>query len=224
MSGVDPTRSIRVLVADDQAIVREGLATLLDLLPDVEVVATAADGVEAVAMTVLHRPDVVLMDLRMPRMDGVAATLRLRADLPEAAVLVLTTYADDESILAALRAGARGYLTKDAGRAELAAAIRAAAAGQTILSPEVGLKVIAATSVPSTGPAPETGASIRARFPLLTARESEVLALIAAGRGNPAIAAELYVSVATVKSHVNTIFAKLGVETRASAIALVSEA
>jgi len=221
---------IRVLVADDQAIVRDGLATLLSLLPDVEVVAMAADGAEAVDEAVRTRPDVVLMDLRMPRTDGVEATTRLHADLPAAAVLVLTTYADDESILAALRAGARGYLTKDAGRAELAAAVRAAAAGQTILAAEIGARVVdVATGASSPRDEQEAqtriaekGAALRGRFPVLTAREAEVLALIGAGRTNPAIADELFVSVATVKSHVNAIFAKLHLTSRAEAIALLA--
>ena len=220
------TGPIRVLVADDQAIVRDGLTTLLSLLPDVEVVATAADGAEAVEEAVRTRPDVVLMDLRMPRADGVEVTTRLRAGLPAAAVLVLTTYADDESILAALRAGARGYLTKDAGRAELAAAVRAAAAGQTVLAAEVGARVVDVATGVSSSPrdarVAEDAAVLRGRFPVLTAREAEVLALIGAGRTNPAIADELFVSVVTVKSHVNAIFAKLHLTSRAEAIVLLA--
>lgn len=208
---------IRVLVADDQAIIRDGLATVLGLLPDVEVVGTAADGAEAVRLAVLERPDVVLMDLRMPVLDGVAATARLRADVPDAAVLVLTTYADDESILAALRAGATGYLTKDAGRAELAAAVRSVARGQATFAAEVGATVIAAaTTSAATEPPADTLAS---RLPALTRREAEVLALIVAGLGNPEIATRLFVGVTTVKTHINAIFAKLGVRTRAEAIA-----
>lgn len=215
----DDAAPIRVLVADDQAIIRDGLATVLGLLPDIEVVGTAADGAEAVRLAVLEHPDVVLMDLRMPVLDGVAATARLRADVPDAAVLVLTTYADDESILAALRAGATGYLTKDAGRAELAAAVRSVARGQATFAAEVGATVIAAATT-SAATEPVTPAdTLASRFPALTRREAEVLALIVAGLGNPEIATRLFVGVTTVKTHINAIFAKLGVRTRAEAIA-----
>lgn len=210
---------IRVLVADDQAIIRDGLATVLGLLPDVEVVGTAADGAEAVMLAVLERPDVVLMDLRMPVLDGVAATARLRADVPDAAVLVLTTYADDESILASLRAGATGYLTKDAGRAELAAAVRSVARGQATFAAEVGAAVIAAATASATAEPVAPADALAARFPVLTRREAEVLALIVDGLGNAEIAGRLFVGVTTVKTHINAIFAKLGVRTRAEAIA-----
>ena len=215
----DDAAPIRVLVADDQAIIRDGLATVLGLLPDIEVVGTAADGAEAVRLAVLEHPDVVLMDLRMPVLDGVAATARLGVDVPDAAVLVLTTYADDESILAALRAGATGYLTKDAGRAELAAAVRSVARGQATFAAEVGATVIAAATT-SAATEPVTPAdTLASRFPALTRREAEVLALIVAGLGNPEIATRLFVGVTTVKTHINAIFAKLGVRTRAEAIA-----
>lgn len=219
----DDAAPIRVLVADDQAIIRDGLATVLGLLPDIEVVGTAADGAEAVRLAVLEHPDVVLMDLRMPMLDGVAATVRLRADVPDAAVLVLTTYADDESILAALRAGATGYLTKDAGRAELAAAVRSVARGQATFAAEVGATVIAAatTSAPDEPVSPAD--TLASRFPALTRREAEVLALIVAGLGNADIAARLFVGVTTVKTHINAIFAKLGVRTRAEAIARAAQ-
>jgi DNA-binding NarL/FixJ family response regulator len=133
---------IRVVVADDQAIVRDGLVTVLDLLPDVQVVGQASDGEQACALVAEVAPDVVLMDLRMPVLDGAAATRRIVAEHPSTAVLVLTTFADDASIMGALRAGARGYLTKDAGRAEVAAAVRAVARGQTTLAAEVGDRVI----------------------------------------------------------------------------------
>ena len=215
----DDAAPIRVLVADDQAIIRDGLATVLGLLPDIEVVGTAADGAEAVRLAVLEHPDVVLMDLRMPVLDGVAATARLGVDVPDAAVLVLTTYADDESILAALRAGATGYLTKDAGRAELAAAVRSVARGQATFAAEVGATVIAAATT-SAATEPVTPAdTLASRFPALTRREAEVLALIVAGLGNPEIATRLFVGVTTVKTHINAIFAKLGARTRAEAIA-----
>ncbi len=215
----DDTAPIRVLVADDQAIIRDGLATVLGLLPDIDVVGTAADGAEAVRLAVLERPDVVLMDLRMPVLDGVAATARLRADVPDAAVLVLTTYADDESILAALRAGATGYLTKDAGRAELAAAVRSVARGQATFAAEVGAAVIAAATTSAVVEPVAPADTLATRFPELTRREAEVLVLIVEGLGNAEIATRLFVGVATVKTHINAIFAKLGVHTRAEAIA-----
>jgi DNA-binding NarL/FixJ family response regulator len=189
-------------------------------------VGAAADGREAVALAVQEKPDVVLMDLRMPVLDGVGATERLRADVPTAAVLVLTTYADDDSIVAALRAGARGYLTKDAGRAELAAAVRSVARGQTTFGADVGAKVIGAMTSAPTSSADAAGArersadALTARFPSLTPREAEVLALVADGLGNAEIAARLYVGVSTVKTHINAVFAKLGVHDRAEAIDL----
>jgi DNA-binding NarL/FixJ family response regulator len=209
---------IRVLVADDQAIVRDGLATVLALLPDVEVVGTAADGEEAVALAVQWHPDVVLMDLRMPRLDGVGATARLAVDVPSAAVLVLTTFADDESIVAALTAGARGYLTKDAGRAELAAAVRSVARGQATFSAEVGATIVDSLIRPR--PPASPGEELAARFPRLTRREIDVFALLVEGRTNAEIAERLFVEVSTVKTHVNALFAKLGVRDRRAAVAL----
>lgn len=217
---------IRVLVADDQAIIRDGLVTVLSLLPDVEIVGEAADGEQAARLAVATHPDVVLMDLRMPVLDGVGATERIVREAPEAAILVLTTYADDDSILAALRAGAKGYLTKDAGRAEVAAAIRAVARGQSTFSPAVGALLVNALTGAAATPAAQGGGAIAAdavlaRFPSLTAREAEVLALIADGLSNGEIASRLFVSVATVKTHINAIFSKLAVRDRAQAIALV---
>lgn len=215
---------IRVVVADDQAIIRDGLVTVLGLLPDIEVVGAAEDGERAVALAVAEHPDVVLMDLRMPGVDGVAATERIVRDAPGTAILVLTTYADDESILGALRAGARGYLTKDAGRAELAAAVRAVARGQSTFAPEVGaLLVNSLTGSGKQQPLQQEtpAASLSSRFPSLTRREADVLALVADGLSNGEIAATLFVSVATVKTHINAIFAKLAVRDRAQAIALV---
>ncbi len=204
--------TIRVVVADDQTAVREGLALLLDLLDDVTVVGSAADGDEAVRLVAERGADVVLMDLRMPRCDGVTATARLREGYPDTRVVVLTTYAEDADILAALRAGALGYLTKDAGRAQIAAAVRAAAGGQSVLDPQVQQRLLAAAG---SGPVPVAPGALPDG---LTAREGEVLRLIAAGLSNREIAGRLYVSEATVKSHINRLFAKTGVRDRAQAV------
>lgn len=224
--------TIRVLVVDDQAIVRDGLVTVLSLVPDLQVVGQAADGAEAIAAVDRHVPDVVLMDLRMPGVDGPTATARIVAEHPGVAVLVLTTYADDDSITTALRAGARGYLTKDAGRAEIATAVRAVAAGQSTFDATVGARLVArlaggagadaGAAAGSAAPAgADPGGSLGARFPDLTPRELDVLERIADGRTNPQIAAELFLTVPTVKSYVNQVFAKLGVRTRAEAVARV---
>jgi len=213
--------TIRVLVVDDQAIVRDGLVTVLSLVPDLQVTGAAADGAEAIAAVDRDAPDVVLMDLRMPGTDGPTATARIVADHPQVAVLVLTTYADDESIVTALRAGARGYLTKDAGRTEIATAIRAVASGQSTFDATVGARLVAQLAGGgATASAPAVPA-LRERFPDLTPREADVLEQIAAGRTNPQIAAELFLTVPTVKSYVNQVFAKLGVATRAEAVARV---
>jgi DNA-binding NarL/FixJ family response regulator len=210
-------RAIRVVVADDQTAVREGLVLLLDLLDDVEVVGAAADGEEAVRLVDEHGADVVLMDLRMPRLDGVAATQRIRTDHPATQVVVLTTYAEDADILTALGAGALGYLTKDAGRAQIAQAIRAAAAGQAVLDPAVQQRLLAAASAAS-GSAPASGMPTGTAPDGLTPREVDVLRLIAAGLSNREIASSLFLSEATVKSHINRLFAKTGVRDRAQAV------
>jgi DNA-binding NarL/FixJ family response regulator len=203
--------TVRVVVADDQTAVREGIALLLDLLDDVEVVGSAADGDEAVRLVAERGADVVLMDLRMPRCDGITATARIRAEHPDTQVVVLTTYAEDTDIMAALHAGALGYLTKDAGRAQIAAAVRAAAGGQSVLDPQVQRRLLAAASGgQATGSAALPDG--------LTAREGDVLRLIAGGLSNREIAAKLYVSEATVKSHINRLFAKTGVRDRAQAV------
>jgi DNA-binding NarL/FixJ family response regulator len=207
---------IRVLVADDQALVREGLMTLLQVAPGIVPVAAAADGEEAVVLATRHRPHVVLMDLRMPRLDGVEATRRIRAAQPETEIVVLTTHADDQSILGALQAGARGYLTKDAGIAEISRAIQAAAAHQALLDPAVQSRLLAAATAGTAATAPPAGA---AELPdELTPREAEVLRLIARGMSNAEIAAALVVSEATVKSHINHLFAKIGARDRAQAV------
>ncbi|MEE1781820.1 response regulator transcription factor [Streptomyces sp. SP17BM10] len=220
----------RVLVADDQTVVREGIVMLLGLLPGIEVVGAAADGEQAVALVERHHPDVVLMDLRMPRVDGVEATRRIRAAHPETEVVVLTTYADDDSLFPALRAGARGYLTKDAGGEEIARAIADVRSGAAGLSPQVQLRLLErlsegqkaspASPEPAPAPAPAQPAARGAELPDgLTAREAEVLALIAEGLSNTEIAQRLFVSPATVKTHINNLFAKTAVRDRAQAVA-----
>jgi len=201
---------IRVIIADDQRVVRDGLTMLVGLIDDVEVVGTAGDGIEAVELARSTRPEVVLMDLRMPKMEGAEATREIRSALPETHVLVLTTYANDESLFPALQAGARGYLTKDASAEEIEQAIRAVAAGRTHLDPAIQQRLVAAvvdTSTPA-APLPDD----------LTPREVEVLRLIAAGMSNTEIAAALVVSGATVKTHVNHILSKTGARDRAQAV------
>lgn len=249
-AGSGPIVAIRVLVADDQRIVREGLATLLGLLSGVEVVGMAADGEQAVTMALDLRPDIVLMDLRMPVCDGAEATRRLREHDARIKVLVLTTYADDRSVIDALRAGARGYLTKDAGADEIHAALLRVATGQAVIDPAVQHHLLdAIMSGPSGAPAggsaepvpgastsggsgplgsgvsPDETVSPRASTAVpsphpdgLTQREAEVLALIAHGLSNAEIAGQLVVSEATVKSHINHLFAKIGARDRAQAV------
>jgi DNA-binding NarL/FixJ family response regulator len=208
---------LRVVLADDQTVVREGLATLLGLLPGIEVVGVAADGLEALRVVAEQRPDVLLVDLRMPRCDGVEATRRVRAEHPGTEVVVLTTYADDESVLGALHAGARGFLTKDADAEAIARALHAAAAGQSTVDGDVQRRLIeAATRGRSTG---GRGAEPTELVEGLTAREIEVLRLIAAGLSNTEIARRLVVSEATVKTHVNHVFAKANLRDRAQAVA-----
>ena len=202
---------IRVVTADDQRVVRDGLAMLLGLLPGVEVVGTASDGEQALAMVEELRPDVILMDLRMPRMDGVEATRRLRGSGVK--VIVLTTYADDRSVIDALRAGAIGYLTKDASAEEIQQALEHVASGQAALDPAVQHLLIEA--IASSG-----SSSASSSLPDgLTAREAEVLALIAEGLSNTDIATRLVVSEATVKSHINHLLPKIGARDRAQAVA-----
>ena len=201
---------IRVLIADDQRVVRDGLAMLIGLIEDIDVVGTACDGAEAVDLAHDTRPDVVLMDLRMPEMEGAEATRQIRSSIPETQVLVLTTYADDESLFPALQAGARGYLTKDASAEEIETGIRALATGRTHLDPAIQQRLIAAVidTAPDNQPPPDD----------LTSREIEVLKLIAAGLSNTEIATALVVSGATVKTHINHILAKTGARDRAQAV------
>jgi DNA-binding NarL/FixJ family response regulator len=207
--------TIRVVVADDQRVVRDGLTMLLGLIEDVAVVGTAADGREAVELARRDRPDVVLMDLRMPLVDGAEATREIRVALPETQVLVLTTYADDDSLFPALRAGARGYLTKDASAEEIEQAVRAVAAGRTHLDPAVQQRLVAALVEAEPAARVRPGGALPDE---LTPREAEVLKLIAAGLSNAEIAAALVVSDATVKTHVNHIFSKTGARDRAQAV------
>jgi DNA-binding NarL/FixJ family response regulator len=209
---------ITVMVVDDQGLVREGLMTLLEASPGLHPVAAAADGEQAVALAARHRPDVILMDLRMPVLDGVEATRRIRAAQPDTEVVVLTTHADEASILDALQAGARGYLTKDAGIAEISRAVQAAADHHAFLDPEVQARLLQAATAgrPAAGQATAVPAA-----PLpddLTPREAEVLSLVARGLSNGEIAAELVVSEATVKTHINHLFSKIGARDRAQAV------
>ena len=210
---------MRVLVADDQrVVVREGLATIVASIPGVDVVGLAANGQESVSLTAEHGPDVVLMDLRMPVMDGIEATAAIRSRHPETQVVVLTTFADEQSVLAALSAGAAGYITKDSTRDDIRRALEAAAAGQGVLDPAAQAALIRAAR---SGAGPGSGA-YEPQQPLpdgLTEREGEVLALIARGRSNTEIAAELFVAETTVKTHVNRIFAKTQSRDRAQAVA-----
>jgi DNA-binding NarL/FixJ family response regulator len=212
---------IRVLIADDQAAVREGLALLLETMSDVTVVGQAGDGLEAAALAAELAPDVVLMDLNMPRSDGIEATATIRAANPDIRVVVLTTYEDDASIVGALRAGALGYLTKAATRADIERAVKAAAAGQAILDPAVQQQLLAAATGASTGTGDSTATSTAADpepADDLSPREADVLRLIASGHSNREIAKKLFVGEATVKSHINRIFTKTGCRDRAQAV------
>jgi DNA-binding NarL/FixJ family response regulator len=217
---VDPGvsgKAITVVVADDQRVVREGLSMVLGLMPDVEILGSAADGEEALELVERLRPRVVLMDLRMPRVDGVQATQQIAERHPETKVVVLTTYADDHTVIQALRAGACGFLTKDATSEQIRAALEAAARGEAAIDPAVQhhlVRSIARTaplawSPPDSSPLPDD----------LTPREAEVLALIAEGLSNAEIADRLTVSETTVKSHINHLYTKASVRDRAQAVA-----
>ena len=209
--------SIRVVVADDQTIVREGMATLLSLLPGIEVVGQASNGADAVALVASTAPDVVLMDLRMPEMDGVEATRRIRADYPATQVLVLTTFSDEGAALDALQAGALGFLTKDAAAADIAQGIRTVASGHALVDADVQRRLIETAARAATPPSSSRPAT-DALPDGLTAREGEILTLIAAGLSNAEIADRLFVGEATVKTHINRIFAKIGARDRAQAV------
>jgi DNA-binding NarL/FixJ family response regulator len=206
---------LRIVVADDQASVREGLVALLGTVPEIEVVAAAANGEEAIRLVAEKSPDAILLDLHMPVLDGIEATRRLTRQHPGVAVVVLTTYADDSSVLAALQAGARSYLTKDADCADIVAALRSAATGLSVIDPAARAALLAAAASRPENP----GQKPPGKLPDgLTLREAEILSMIARGMTNPDIAAELYISTQTIKSHINRIFAKTGSADRAAAI------
>ena len=206
--------AVRVLLVDDQALFREGLETLLSVHKDIEVVGQASNGQEAVEVAVRVQPDVVLMDVRMPILNGVGATRRLTKALPQCRVIVLTTFDDDEYVFDALRAGAVGYLLKDVASAQLVEAIRATARGESILQPSVAAKVITEfTRVSSMVPA----AQMEPLIEPLSERESEILGLIATGASNKEIADQLFIAEGTVKNHVTHILGKLGVRDRTQA-------
>jgi DNA-binding NarL/FixJ family response regulator len=202
--------TVRVVVADDHPVVRDGLRALLASLPDMDLVGEATTGREAVRSAVTERPDVLVMDLRMPDLDGASATAEIARVAPQVAVLVLTMFDDDESVFAAMRAGARGYVVKGASQQEIVRAISAVAAGEAIFGPGVARRVLGYFAAPPKAAEPA--------FPELSPREREVLDLIAAGLANQAIAGRLGLSVKTVGNHTSAIFAKLQVAGRAEAI------
>lgn len=210
------TEHTRVLVADDHPVFREGMRTLLHSLPDVQLVAEATTGAEAVALVHEYQPDVVVMDLHMPDLSGIEATRQIVQTNPHVGVLVLTMFEDDDSVFAAMRAGARGYLLKGAAQREVVRALEAVAGGEAIFGPTIAKRVMEYFARPARSRAPA--------FPTLTEREHEVLDLIAAGQSNPSIAKRLFLSDKTVRNHVSNIFAKLQVADRAEAIVRAREA
>jgi DNA-binding NarL/FixJ family response regulator len=207
---------LRIIVADDQASVREGLVTILNLTPGIVVVASAANGQQALDLVAEHAPDAILLDLHMPVLDGIETAALLTARHRDVAIVVLTTYADDESILAALRAGARSYLTKNADRVDIAHALRSAVSGLSVLDPAVHAALLAAATDRGS-PVSATPVAKRDLPDGLTVREGEILTLLASGLTNPEIAAQLVLSHHTIKTHLNHIFAKTGSRDRAAA-------
>ena len=214
------TSKIRVLVADDHPFFRDGLRVLLENTPDTELVGEATEGGEAVRLAGELGPGVILMDLRMPGTGGIEATREILAKSPDTGVLVVTMVEDDDSVFAAMRAGARGYLLKGADKEEMLAAIRAVARGEAVFGPGIARRLIRYFSSPPGAP-PRTPPSV---FPELTEREREILALIARGRNNGEIARELFLSLKTVRNYVSNVFAKLRVADRAQAIVRAREA
>ncbi len=208
---------IRIVVADDHPVVRGGLVSLLRTIPGLDVVGEAADGQAAVRLTHEHRPDVVLMDVRMPGMDGVEATRRIREQTPESRVLILTMYDDDATVFTAMKAGAQGYLLKESEQDDIVRAVQAVVAGEAIFGPGVAARVLGYFTEPPHAVAAEYP------FPELTDRERQVLDLLAQGRSNADIAAELFLSPKTVSNQLTTIFAKLQVASRGEAIVRARE-
>ncbi|MDP9409026.1 MAG: response regulator transcription factor [Actinomycetota bacterium] len=206
---------IRVLIADDHPLFRDGMHGLLDSVPDTEVVGEAGTGEEAVRLAAELQPDVILMDLKMPGMNGIQATREVLSSNPAIGILVLTMLEDDDSVFAAMRAGAQGYLLKGANQAEILRAIRAVANGEAIFGPGIARRVMRLFSKP---------AALPRAFPELTDREGEILALIAQGRGNQEIAERLGISLKTVQNHVSIVFGKLQVVDRAQAVIRAREA
>jgi len=207
---------IKILIADDHLIIRQGLRLILETEDDFELVGEASDGAQALSLCKKLNPDVVLMDLRMPNMDGLTAIERLRAEQPEIAVVILTTFNEDELMFRGLQAGARGYLLKDTDRATLFDTIRVAARGETLLKPEIMTRVLALTNRPVT--------AIQSNEPAaLTDRELEVLQSVARGERSKEIAIQLGISERTVKAHLASIYSKLGVDSRAAAIAVAAQ-
>jgi DNA-binding NarL/FixJ family response regulator len=208
---------IRIVVADDHPVVRGGLVALLRTIPSLEVVGEAADGETAVRLTHEHRPDVVLMDVRMPGMDGVEATRRIREQTPESRVLILTMYDDDATVFTAMKAGAQGYLLKESEQDDIVRAVQAVVAGEAIFGPGVAARVLGYFTEPPRAVASEYP------FPELTDRERQVLELLAQGRSNADIAAELFLAPKTVSNQLTAIFAKLQVASRGEAIVRARE-
>lgn len=207
---------IRVVIVDDHPAFRSGLRLIIESVADIELAGEATTGEEAVATATRERPDVVVMDLRMPDVDGIEATRRILAQAPSTKIVVLTMFEDDDSVFAAMRAGALGYLLKGAEESDILRAIRAIAAGDAIFGPEIARRVIQHFTTGRTSPT--------ASFPTLTQREAEILQLIAAGKGNAAIAHELTLTIKTVRNNVSNIFTKLQVTDRAEAIVKAREA
>lgn len=211
-------QKIRVALADDQRLLREGLRTILEAAPDIIVVGEAEDGMAATTLAITLQPDVMLMDIRMPLRDGIAATEAIHKTHPAIRILLLTTYDTPETVVDGLRAGAAGYLLKDCSAEELCSAVRTVARGQVVLQTPSAAQLLAALSLPTAVPAHAQGDSSG-----LTERERDVLQLVVRGRNNTEIAVELFVSEATVKTHINHIFSKLGARDRAHAVILAHQ-